>query len=250
VTARRSRNGPMIAIFCALEEEIRDIKKRVRMHRTSPFQGCRIWQGRYGRRESLLVLTGVGKEKAEKAAAWVLSRYPVEVVISTGFAGALNGRTEAGDIIVYTRLQSVEGQVNGDADLVLQASNCPTGSRAQLIGGVGVSIGDVCATAESKHRLGREFGADSVDMESYWIGRMAAGKGIPFLGVRVIFDAVRDDLTCMGQVTSGGKVVLSKVMKYVVFHSGRLKDLAHLYRNYRKAAQSLARFLDQLMVKI
>ena len=237
----------MIAIFCALEDEITDFKKMMQVQEISASKACKIWRGKFGRKESLLVLTGVGKEKAERVTDWVLSQYPLELVISTGFAGALNGKTQVGDIVVYSRLKWGAEEVDCDPDLVSQAMICKAGSPFKSIQGIGVTIDDVCATAESKHRLGSKFAADLVDMESYWIGRIAVGKGIPFLGVRTVFDAVHDDLTLIGRITSGGKIVYWKALKEIIFHFGRLKDLTCYYRNYLKAAQSLAQFMGQLM---
>jgi nucleoside phosphorylase len=245
----------MLAIFSALEEEIGDYKKTLQLKRLQACREYKAWSGQSSRQECLLVLTGQGKEQAGRTAGWILGHYPVSLVISTGFGGALNEKTKAGDVIVYSRLVQVEmdGQTSARAGAiscspgpVTQAMSCRQGPGYRIIKGNGVTIAAVCSTAEAKARLGRELEADVVDMESYWIGQAASQKDIPFLAVRSIFDAVQDDLSLLERISVNGKIAPGKVLGQLLAHPSCLGEFTTFYRNYRKAAQNLAVFLDEL----
>jgi adenosylhomocysteine nucleosidase len=246
----------MLAVFSALELEIQEIKKRMQIKRVCSYPDFETWEGKYGPGEGLLVLTGAGQEKAQKAVNEVLARYPVSLMISTGFGGALNEKTEAGDIIVYSKLKkgelrgeryTIEEDVECDAQLVSRAMGCLAGPDFKVIKGQGVTLYHLCATAASKYRLGQKYQADIVDMESYWIGKIAAGKGLPYIAVRSVFDSLRDDLTVLEQITSNGKSTAGNILRQILLHPGQS---LRLYRNYRKAAKNLAVFMDALIKNI
>src|SRR5512141_1048661 len=94
----------MIALFSALEEEIRDFKKEVIVSKVSSYRCCRIYQGKCRSRDCLMVLTGMGTEHAKQVAQMIIATYPVRVLISTGFGGSLNKQTKDGDIVIYKKL--------------------------------------------------------------------------------------------------------------------------------------------------
>jgi nucleoside phosphorylase len=82
----------MIAIFYALEAEIKELRKAAGFTSLSS-PGSRTIQANYKGKGLLLAATGVGKDRAREVAERTLRTYPVSVVISTGFAGALNRKT-------------------------------------------------------------------------------------------------------------------------------------------------------------
>jgi adenosylhomocysteine nucleosidase len=246
----------MLAVFGALELEIKELRKRMQINRVCSYPDFSIREGKYGPREVLLVLTGVGQEKAKNALNGVLAQYPICLIMSIGFGGALNDKTNAGDIVVYSKLRrgesskdryTVEEDLECDAKLVTQAMSCLEGSEFRLIKGQGVTADDLCATPASKCSLGRQYQADIVDMESYWIGKIAAEKGLPFIAIRSVFDALRDDLSVLEQITLKRKIVAKEVLKQILLHPGQS---IRLYHNYRKAAKNLALFVDALVKTI
>jgi adenosylhomocysteine nucleosidase len=241
----------MRAIFCALEEEIRDLKLEMKIDRTSEFGTCKIREGQFGRKPALLVTTGMGREKAEQAAVQVLENYPVSLVISTGFGGALNARSKPDDILVCPQVRCAEKnslvplpELESTAGLVRLALEY---AAVPAIEGRGVTTASVCSTPGAKHSLGIEYGADVVDMESYWIGRQALKRGIPFLAVRSIFDAIQDDLSFLERLSADGKIVPPEVFKLLCLHPGQMPALIRLYRRDRKASAGLSLFFKGLL---
>jgi adenosylhomocysteine nucleosidase len=246
----------MIAILAALEEEIRGIKKGLQIENSCSRQGMRGWQGRLGAKDCLLVLTGVGPKKARAAAEWVLDEFPVSLLISSGFAGALNGKSRAGDILLYTKLS--QGEVGGansanraevecDLALIQQSAASRLKGKSRVRKARGVTTSGVCPDTKSKIKLGQESRADAVDMESYWIGQAASARGIPFLAVRSVFDSLEDDVSFLEEISSDDKVTPGKSLHLCLRQPLKLMALARLYRHYRLAAANLALFLKEIL---
>jgi adenosylhomocysteine nucleosidase len=247
----------LIAFLVALEEEARELKRSMVITRTSAFQFCRIFEGKLAGKDVLLVLTGMGKTQAKAATEWILDKYPIVAVISSGFGGALNNKTAVGDIVIYSTLTCDDGHGSTNEKVLCPCSKlieAATKSGAEcefgVLQGKGISTMQPCFSPESKARLGRESAADVVDMESYWIGQIAAERNLPFIVARSIFDSVKDDLSLLGQVTDGGKVKPFKVLGYLIRHPETTKWLILFSANSRNAGRNLAIFMGKLIKEI
>jgi adenosylhomocysteine nucleosidase len=230
--------------------------KGIQVQQACDFSGGGAWAGKMKGYDILLVLTGMGKEKALQAARWAAARDSIELMISAGFGGALNKSTQTGDVVVYSRLRC--GEMNGQALSPSATLNCDAGlvdlamqnalnSGIRAIKGAGVTLDAVCSSAGQKAWNGQKYAADVVDMESYWTGKIAAEKNIPFLAVRSIFDSLEDDLSIMEKITLDGKIAPFKALGQVIRHPGYSKDMRRYYNNYRKAARNLTLFLNTVI---
>lgn len=242
----------MIAVFCALKEELKGLLKRMQINKTFIFGKCCIYEASYGREKVLLVLTGMGKKLAEKAVELVLTMYPVSKIIITGFGGALNPRFESGDIIIYSGLicgdstgrdPGSEKKLYPDPAMVSVVSQLPETNGFRLFLGKGVTITNVCTLPDSKYRMGNEYAADAVDMESYWIGHTATERNLPFLAARSIIDSVQDDLSLINKITVNGRFAPVRACRYFISHPGDLKKTAVYYQKSKKARRNLSIFL-------
>jgi adenosylhomocysteine nucleosidase len=247
----------MIAIFSALEAEVRELKKEMVIKTTSIDQDCRIYAGIWVGKDILLVLSGVGKERAKLAAGLILNKYPVDALISSGFGGGLNNQTAAGDVVIYSALicedkrgGGLQKDLHPDPRLFSAAAKGCDASDLRVLVGRGITISQVCLTPESKLKLGKLSGADVVDMESYWIGLTAAENNIPFLAARSIFDSVEDDLTMLSHITDDGEVKPLKALGYFSGHPGQLRKAVSFSTNSKKAEKNLAIFLSKLVKAI
>ena len=245
----------MIAIFYAVEAEIKDLKKGRECGVSSVRGDCRVNPVRINGREILLVATGVGKERASAAARYVLENYPVAKVISTGFAGSLNEKTEAGDVVSASLLEVEKARpderpIVADSALASAAQRIQDGKGFRAFAGTGVTVDEVCATPAAKRRLCAEFKADFVDMESFWIGRAATEKNLPFLTVRAVSDSVVDDLSFIGEVTAEGRVLPGRIVRRFISHPGDISRSLGLAGQIGRASRNLAWFLDRLIAEI
>ncbi len=248
----------MIALFYALESEIKELKRRHGSERLSAYRDCRVDRSRFGAKEVLLIGHGVGKRRTLEALDYVLPNYPVTLVISAGFAGALNDKSKAGDVFAAGHMGAEQPVIAAEkyAPLVADSSLLDAAKKIQhkngyqsLIG-MGLTVAEICATPQAKRTLCTAYGADFVDMESYWIGLAAAAKGIPFITVRAVSDSVRDDLTFIGELTSEGRVLPEKVARHFFSHPGDLPKSIGLSGNISRARRNLDSFLEQLIGEI
>ena len=248
-----------IAVFSALKEEIKNLKKTGHFSPVQTSSGWQVWKGQTAEKEVLLILTGVGKKKAQRCAEWALKEFPIDLIISTGFAGALDTGSKAGEVVVYSRLISDESKsptsekgmaVVCDPGLVKLARECAAGPAVRTNLVKGISIDRVCASPEAKSSLGSETGCQAVDMESFWIGQIAAEKKIPFVTVRSIIDEVGDDLSFLDRISEGGKIAPTRILKWLLTNPGGLKILVSSYRNYRRAAANLSVVMQAVVRKV
>jgi adenosylhomocysteine nucleosidase len=194
----------------------------------------------------------MGPGKALSVTQKILESEAWDVVISTGFAGALNFLPIGSLVIGQEVLLLGQSGVLSDSDL--QPIKChPDWVKAslgiQLVDGYPlqsgrfVTIDRVLTQASQKGILGKRSGAVAVDMESGAIGQVATQYGIPFLIVRSISDGINEDLPVdfnmflkpFGWVGGIG-LVLSTPRCW--------KGLFRLYRNSKQAAIQLSNFFE------
>lgn len=247
----------MIAVFSALRQEVSELRKEMSVSRISSLDRFGVIEGKYGGKDILLVLTGVGKKNALKAVQLVLEKYPASAIISTGFGGALNEKTRVGDIVVCSSLYNGEApplnneSLESDSQLVSASQKTLVNAGSGFLIGTGVTVPFVSSTPENKISLGKQYQADTVEMESYWIAGIAADRKLPFLEARSISDSVQDDLSFLTRIVSGsGKIKPMSAAACLISHPESIKKIRQLDGNAKKAERSLALFLGKLIKEI
>ena len=158
-----------VAMVAALEREVGPLIKR----------WCRVEREHEGRRfkffESgrvVVVCGGIGAEAARRATEAVIAMYMPELVLSVGFAGALDPALKVGEIFSPSR--------------VIDARD---GSSVEIAAGRGVLVSALTiAGAEQKAKLGESYSAQAVDMEAAAVARGARARGVRFMAVKAISD--------------------------------------------------------------
>lgn len=253
----------MLALLGALREEIIGLQRNMFLEEASVQKGCRVFKGRYKDKAILLVQTGVGKERAETATRFILEHYPATTLVSLGFAGALTEQSRVGDIILCSTLYcdkrrtyeetGLGNPYYSDTSLVSVASQTLAlqGTAIRLWQGSSVTVAQPVTKAGARYALGKAFNADVVDMESYWIARIASGRHIPFIAIRAISDKMQDSLLPFERImASNGRWQWGKATLYFLSCPHHLIKLFLLYRNAREARKSLTTFVGHLMAKI
>ena len=201
----------------------------------------------------LLIQTGIGPASARAITQQILESESWDVVISTGFAGALNS-SPIGSLVIGNEVllgQSADLLADSDPqrivchpDWVNTSLNIKLMGPYPLQGGRFVTMDRVLTHASQKHILGKRTGAVAVDMESGAIGQVAQQHGLPFLIVRAISDGVNEDLPVDFNVflrpfgwVGGVRHVLSTPRCW--------RGVFRLYRNSRQAGLQLSRFFEK-----
>ena len=253
----RNYRSDMIALLAAMKTEITYLKKAMTITRITTYKSGRVYQGTIASKDCLLMVTGVGKQHAQQATEFITEKYPVGLLISTGFAGALNSKSRVGDIVIYSGINcgaeppaSPCNILCSDTGLIDKALKNGENQVFCTILGQGVTIAQICATKESKYNLGQVFKADAVDMESYWIGEIAGKKGLPFITVRSVSDSAQDDLSFLDNIVVKSKVRPLRALSYFVCHPAQIKKTADFFFNFRKAGRNLGVFMQRLIQDI
>ncbi len=229
----------MLALIGAMDQEVSGLLARMSATEVDTRGSLVVHRGTLAGRNLLLARSGVGRQAAERACGTILDQYPVTAIVSFGYCGALNPRLAVGDVVTCSRVFSVEGHSHQeprcDAALLalMRAAN-----RASSGPGNGVTCSRLVASIEDKRALFELCGADVVDMESYWVGAIAAENGIPFASVRVVSDSASDSLPELPTWR------WRHVLPHFAIHPARGVTL---YRGLRKASKNMTDFLSSVV---
>ncbi len=239
----------MIAMICAMTQEFNSLLRKVNAGEALSKNGFRICEAGYEGEDILLIETGPGKKKAEQATESILQDYPVSGVVSVGFAGALNDKLAVGDLVLCQTLysQTTDSTKPYYCDSKWVSSSLVKAEQRgiALQEGSSVSVRMPVCDIVTKEALAREFPATVVDMESYWIGQIALSKDIPFLCIRAISDALDDYLPPFDRLkNSDGSWRKGRTLLYLLVRPWRLAKTLFLYRNMKRAAESLTKSFE------
>lgn len=229
-----------VAIFAALGWERRAVTAALRQ--VEPAGRPRTWRGRLGDGTSCLVVqTGMGPDRARAAAEQVPA---VDGFLACGCAGGLVSALAAGDLVVAADVRLLDAA--GDPGAALPAVSAPlcaafvaAGVRVHV--GTMVSSGIVLATAAAKRAAGAG-GALVVEMESAALAGVAARRGVPFAGLRVVLDGAGDTLPpSLGLVDEDTGEVRARAAAALALRPWHWPVVLRLARQSRVAERSLRR---------
>jgi adenosylhomocysteine nucleosidase len=195
-----------------------------------------------------VLLTGVGPQNAIAASHKAMRRDTEsgDVCISAGLAGALKPAYSVGQVLAAKGVQCEQARGDFPAG-VFECSNelvSAAGDKGATVVERFCTTVEVAATAADKQRLGAQ--ADAAEMESFFVLSTASAAGIPAVAIRVVSDTAGEDLPIDMSHVFGedGQVSVPRVLGQVARHPRAIPGLVRLGRNSKKAAESLAQFLD------
>lgn len=234
----------VIGLMGAFRDEIAGIRRRVTVESKVSFSEIEFSRGVYAGKEVVLSLSGIGKEKASRAAQLLVENFPIRALIFLGIAGALHPSLRVGDIVIGKRifLQTSTGRpFSSDERLVELAGGACDRLGWKFFRGDLITVPKIIASSQEKREIYEETGALAVEMETAAAARWAARKRIPFLALRSISDAA--DYTFkvdISQITDPqGELNLGKTLRYLLFHPTALWELGRMKGNVTKAASRL-----------
>ncbi|MGA2887290.1 MAG: nucleoside phosphorylase [Terracidiphilus sp.] len=211
-----------------------ELKPLTRGWRHARSNGVDLWRWRFDDGEWIAACAGAGVGQAIKAFAEVEKDGAIDVVISTGWAGALREELARGHAY--------------DVSIVIDAR---TGERF-----VAAGPPDECwlvtsprvADGREKQRLAATYEAALVDMETVGIARLAKMRGIPFYCIKGISDGYSDQLPDFNRfISSDGKFQLAGFVIFALLRPWYWRRLMRMGENSRKAAHALAESLLDLL---
>jgi purine-nucleoside phosphorylase len=206
----------MATLICfALEEEV------------APFR--KIAAGKLG---ISILLTGIGRQNAEKSLREFLATNSPKLVLTCGFAGGLNPELKIGEVIFETLNENLRAKL-----LIVGAKPAKFFCADR-----------VATTIADKKKLRDETGADVGEMESAAIHAVCAEHGIPCATVRVISDTANEDLPLdFNALAKPDKNIdFGKLAWTIAKSPGKIPALMQLQKKTQFAARQLANILAEI----
>jgi nucleoside phosphorylase len=204
-----------------------------------------------------VIRTGMGRRAQESVEA-ALPELSPSAVLSVGVAGGLHAERRAGEIILCQRVDHAETRGGASAgmpatsDAALIDAALATASELGLPARVGtaVTLDSVAWTPEEKADLHGWLEHDVVEMESYWIGRAANERGLPYLAVRVVSDQAGDQLVDSGAITQDGSFDQQTFLAFIKERPELMPMFSEQMERNRRAFASLTAFLTAFLPRV
>ncbi len=234
----------MSLLFVASEAgELEPLAQRLENLRKLSWPLDYAYEGIADGRRFILVANGAGPKLATQATEVAiravsnadLSSSPLEAVISTGYAGALDPALSFAHIIVA---QEVLDAVTGE-----HYPCCEVMGHASL--GIVLSQDRIANSSVEKQQLFTKSGASAVEMEASGVAARAKRAGLPFCCIKIISDVASEsfglDLNQMR--TSEGRVARGKIIVQALVRPNLVPGLLRLKRRTEEVARVLGDFL-------
>lgn len=181
-----------------------------------------------------VLVTGMGRKNSERALLQSLPTALPSLVLTCGFAGALDPRLKIGDVVFEIDAESRMAPTLQEAGAAAAKFYCAT---------------RVATTIAEKTALRKSTGADVVDMESAFIRQICRDKKIPCATIRAISDSALDDMPLdFNELMDENQTLsFSKLTLALMKSPGKVPLLMQLQKNTRLAAQNLAAVLEKLL---
>jgi len=181
-----------------------------------------------------VIITGIGRENAERRLHSTLHRGAWQLVLSCGFAGGLNPYLTTGTVVFSSDEDA------GLTPTLLAAGACPVRFHCSH---------RVATTVEEKRMLWETTGADAVEMESEIIRAICRAHAIPSATIRVISDAANENLPVDFNVfmTSEQKLNYAKLVLSLLTSPAKIPAMLRLQRQTQLAARNLAGVLSRVV---
>jgi nucleoside phosphorylase len=181
-----------------------------------------------------ILLTGIGKRRAEHAIRHALDAEKPGMVLTCGFAGGLRPDLQTGAVLFDACGQrELESRLNAAGG---QSGRFHCSER-------------VATSVEEKETLRASTGADAVEMESLFIAAVCHERNVPCAIVRVVLDTAEEDLPLdfnalmdADQEMNYGKLAIA-----VVKSPSKISALLRLQKQSRAAAEKLAEVLGAVV---
>lgn len=245
----------MLAILVAVSAEERYVRRHLREAERREVGGFPVVVGDGHGRRAALCRTGIGGERARRAAEALLGELSPRAVVALGFAGGAVEGPASGDLVLAESVYLYQAggdrpdPVRSDARLLRLAEDAARGQGLRYRLGDCATVAELLPAAEQKRAVAAACPVTVVEMESYYVGRVAAAMGVPFLCARVISDAVSETLPVIdGMVVPDGRLrPWQATVPYLLRRPGRAVSLVAWALRLRRAVRTLSAFADGLL---
>ena len=224
-----------IGIIAALPGELRPLVKGWK-RLPAQAKGVSLWTIHQDGDEIVAACGGMGAEAARQSLSAAESAGPLDIVLSVGWAGAIDSGMRIGECYIPSEVIDVQ-----------------TGERFPLTDGcrtLRLVTSPVVADNFEKRRLWSAYDAALVDMEAATIARLAAMRGVPFCCFKGVSDGTEATLPDLNRfIDDRGQMRMRAFLWHIAIRPRFWKPLLALGRNSSLAAESLASKVQRFLLE-
>ncbi len=252
---------PTIGLIAAMPEEIKPLLARVGPSSRETAGDFNLYRFRAGNRNVCLVESGLGPEKAARAAATLIANANPELVINFGLAGAVNSGLGVGDVVIAQRLlfarerlfseqQGLSQELAANAIELLQHNLA--NKSFKVCGGSCVTAGTIMAKQETARLLPANVVNPVLEMETAAVAKVATREGIPLLAVRAISDDATEELgfNISDFTDRNMNIRVHRVLWSLARRPWLVPQIVRLARNSKRAGENLAQVVEFLLAEL
>jgi len=232
----------MIAVTFALPAESSEFLRRLRNRSHVDRNGIGIVRGYIDDRRIEVLHTGVGEKVCRERLSKFLHDKQFDLLISTGFAGALGDELQVGDLLLARNFSTI-----GLNERSTSFPSLPIRTADLLTAPTLIDFSD------ERTEIGRTSGAAAVDMETEFIARACAAHGIPLLSLRVITDTPREPFPAPAHVLfdiAKQRTNFLNLATFLLTHLNRVPGLIQFARRIANGRKILANALVDIVPRI
>lgn len=210
-------------------------------------KAARAGQAIAGRGRARIITTGVGPDRAQDAAEEEIERHEPTQVISIGVAGGLTNNLRRPSITIPTSIIRLGDSAEFKPDDELRKQVVRLLNQADIFwqSVTSITTPTILFTRPEKQEAA-ETGAEIVQMEDAEWAEVCQEAGIPFLSIRVVMDALDDDIP-NEVVQWRGKPSALDIAVGAIRRPGLLPELVSLGLQRQSAIQELERAMTLII---
>jgi nucleoside phosphorylase len=221
----------MIAVTFALPAESQEFLHSLGRKSRGDRNGISVIRSKIDDRSIEVLHTGVGEKVCRQRIGKFLEDQQFDCLISAGFAGALSDDLQIGDLLLAENFSTVDlNEVRASlSGLSIHVANLLT-------------MPALIDSSEERNKLTLKSGAAAVDMETEFIARACAVRGVPLLSLRVISDTPRHLFPAPVNVLFDIERQQTQILKlatHLLAHPTRVPRLAQFARRIMRARKIL-----------
>src|SRR6266545_938985 len=222
----------MIAVTFALPAESSAFLRRLGNKSGSDRQGIKTIRGKIDDRTIEVLHTGVGEKLCRQRMASFLQDRQFACLVSAGFAGALNDKLHAGDLLFAENFST------------FQLNEMRSGLGSSLIHCANLlTVPSIIDSIEERKKIAQTTGAAAVDMETEFIARACAEHGIPLLSLRAISDTPSEPFPAPSNIlfdVVNQRTNLVKLSAFFLTRPNHVPRLIQFAKRIARARETLA----------
>jgi len=199
----------MIAIMCAMREELEPLLKRVEIQNEVNFARNNYYLAKFNNLDLVLAYSKIGKVNASITATTLIEKFGAKKLLFSGVAGAIDSDLKIGDLIIASKTcqhdidLTVFGYKPGyipeseiffecDKELNDIAKSVANDLNINLKEGIIASGDQFIHNKEKKEWIKKTFNASAIEMEGGAVGCVTWHLNIPFFMLRSISDTAEE----------------------------------------------------------